>query len=100
MAHSNLPRYRPLRSVDKKTSEGKMMTPKASLNFGLVWISTMIATQPFAHAVATQPIPAEVGKKVVARYVEIVQANYTDALHSVRELRKAIDELVKSPTPG
>lgn len=43
-------------------------------------------------------IPTELGKQVVARYVEMAQASYADALLAAGFLRKQIDAFVKAPS--
>lgn len=52
-----------------------------------------------ATAAATpQGIPTEMGKKVVTRYVEIVQASYAEALKDATTLKQEIHALVKNPS--
>lgn len=49
-------------------------------------------------AASKKPIPTEIGKQVVARYVEIVRASYADALLTAGALRRQIDAFVKAPS--
>ncbi len=60
------------------------------------------APQPAPTAAAPgakATIPAELGRKVVARYAEVVRAGYAEALREAQVLRASADTLIKTPTP-
>lgn len=73
---------------------------RSSRNSILLSLLLGLAFAPLARATseAPVPIPAELGKKVVLRYSELVHKSYVELLTTVQVLHKKIDEFVKSPT--
>lgn len=70
--------------------------------FLVLTLSVASASVPASAADAkkstVKPIPAEVAKKAVERYVEIVRLAYADALKGAIELRSRINAFVAAPT--
>lgn len=63
----------------------------------LVSSALLLSSNSFA-ATSKKPIPAELGAKVVSRYVEIVRATYADTVAGAKDLRQKIETLVQTPT--